>query len=176
MNDAEAIMSFGINLCYYRKKMKITQEELAERLDVTRQTISRWETDTALPDVETLIRLCDLFDCNMDTLVRGNAESFDANKKMFPKAYPYLNDLDLKRIQRNGLLKSKIDTISDAVIASVAIIVFLVLGLGFGLWHPAWVAFPVAAVLCFIIQAITSLTLTAPYFNIKFNKNTKKGS
>ncbi len=67
-------MSFGENVVYYRKKLKITQEELAEKVCVSRQTVSRWENDSFFPDMDTLIKLCDLFDCDMDTLVRGQAE------------------------------------------------------------------------------------------------------
>ena len=63
-------MSFGENVSFYRKKLKITQEDLAERLYVSRQTVSRWETDSTVPDVDTLLRLCDIFGCDMDTLVR----------------------------------------------------------------------------------------------------------
>ncbi len=72
-------MSFGENLSYLRKNFKITQEELAERVSVTRQTVSRWETDVAFPEVDTLIKLCDLFECDMDTLVRGNIENKEAS-------------------------------------------------------------------------------------------------
>ena len=68
-------MSFGKNIGYYRKQLKITPEELAERLYVSRQTISRWENDSVFPDVETVIKLCELFGCSMDTLVRGDAEA-----------------------------------------------------------------------------------------------------
>ena len=68
-------MSFGTNVLFYRKKFGITQEELAEKLDVTRQTVSRWETDSAFPDMEKLLALCKIFDCNMEVLVRGNAEA-----------------------------------------------------------------------------------------------------
>lgn len=67
-------MSFGENVVYYRKKLKITQEELAEKLYVSRQTVSRWENDSFYPDMDTLIKLCDIFNCSMDTLIRGNAE------------------------------------------------------------------------------------------------------
>ncbi len=67
-------MSFGENVGFYRKQLKITQEELAERLDVSRQTVSRWETDSTFPDVETVIKLCETFGCDMDTLVRKNAK------------------------------------------------------------------------------------------------------
>lgn len=72
-------MSFGSNVVFYRKKFGITQETLAERLDVTRQTVSRWETDSAFPDMEKLLILCDLFGCDMETLVRGDAEKKTIN-------------------------------------------------------------------------------------------------
>ncbi len=67
-------MNFGNNLIYYRKKLGITQEELADKLFVSRQTVSRWETDSTFPDIETLIKLCDLFECDLDTLIRGNVQ------------------------------------------------------------------------------------------------------
>ena len=70
-------MNFGTNVIYYRRKLGITQEALAERLHVSRQTVSRWETESTAPDVEMLISLCELFGCTMDTLVRGDAEAED---------------------------------------------------------------------------------------------------
>ena len=54
-------MSFGSNVIFYRKKYGITQEGLAEKLEVTRQTVSRWETDAAFPEMEKLIALCGLY-------------------------------------------------------------------------------------------------------------------
>lgn len=77
-------MSFGENLSYCRKQLKITQEELAERMFVTRQTVSRWETNAAYPDVETLIKLCDILHCDMDTLVRGDATAERSEKTETP--------------------------------------------------------------------------------------------
>ena len=75
-------MNLGKNIIYYRKELQITQEDLAERLYVSRQTISRWENESVIPDVETIIKLCDIFGCDMDTLVRGNGEEIaDATEK-----------------------------------------------------------------------------------------------
>lgn len=68
-------MSFGENINYLRKKKGLNQDDLAEALELSRQTISRWENDSSLPDVETLIKLCELLDTDMETLVRGNARS-----------------------------------------------------------------------------------------------------
>ena len=55
-------MSFGTNLQILRKiGNDMTQEELAKRLCVSRQTISKWELDIAYPEINKLIELCDLF-------------------------------------------------------------------------------------------------------------------
>lgn len=64
---------FGENLQYYRKRENMTQEQLAEQLDVSRQTISKWEAGTSYAEMEKLLQLCDLFSCDLDTLLRKAA-------------------------------------------------------------------------------------------------------
>ncbi len=54
-------MSFGERLVRIRIKRKMTQDELAEKLDVSRQTVYRWERGDALPDINQLNTLCTLF-------------------------------------------------------------------------------------------------------------------
>lgn len=66
-------MSFGENLQFLRKRRSMTQEELAEQLSVSRQSVSKWESNTAFPEMDTILTLCDLFSCDMDTLLRGDA-------------------------------------------------------------------------------------------------------
>ena len=100
-------MSFGKNIGYYRRKLKITQEELAERLYVSRQTISRWETDSVFPDVETIIKLCETFGCDMDTLVRGDAEESARNiineRKVEASTDPNEQGSEEKRCARSSM-------------------------------------------------------------------------
>lgn len=67
-------MSLGENLQFLRKNADITQEELAEKLEVSRQSVSKWEADASFPEMDKIITLCDMFGCSMDTLVKGNAE------------------------------------------------------------------------------------------------------
>lgn len=67
-------MSLGENLQFLRKNAGVTQEELAERLEVSRQSVSKWEADASFPEMDKIITLCDMFGCTMDTLVKGNAE------------------------------------------------------------------------------------------------------
>ncbi len=50
----------------------MTQEELAEKMEVSRQTVSKWESDGAFPETEKIIALCELFGCTMDALLRDD--------------------------------------------------------------------------------------------------------
>ncbi len=64
-------MSFGKNLQHLRRMCgEITQEALAEKLKVSRQTVSRWELDESTPEMEKAIELCGLFNCSLDNLFR----------------------------------------------------------------------------------------------------------
>lgn len=71
MND------FGENLQFYRKQKNMTQEQLAEKLEVSRQTISKWESGASYPEMEKILQLCDLFSCSMDILMRKNAAELE---------------------------------------------------------------------------------------------------
>ena len=69
-------MSFGQNLQFFRKMHRgMTQEELAEKMNVSRQTISKWEMDSAFPEMDKAIGLCTLFSCTLDEMVLGNINS-----------------------------------------------------------------------------------------------------
>lgn len=66
---------FSANLQYMRKiHHSMTQDQLAEKMGVSRQTVSKWESGEAYPEMEKLIRLCDLFSCSMDALMRENMD------------------------------------------------------------------------------------------------------
>lgn len=68
-------MSLAENLQYLRAREGVTQEQLAERLDVSRQSVSKWESSASFPEMDTLLKLCDMFHTDMDTLLRGSVEN-----------------------------------------------------------------------------------------------------
>ena len=70
-------MSLGNNISFLRKQKKLTQEQFAETMNVTRQTISRWESDEATPELDTLIEICTFFSCKLDELVRSDMSAKD---------------------------------------------------------------------------------------------------
>ena len=64
-------MSFGKNLQYLRQLSRnMTQETLAEKLNVSRQTISKWEMDSANPEMDKALEICKIFNCSLDNLFR----------------------------------------------------------------------------------------------------------
>lgn len=64
-------MTLGQRIYNLRTERNLSQTDLAERLDVSRQSVSKWETDASVPDLDKLVKLCDLFEVSMDELVRG---------------------------------------------------------------------------------------------------------
>lgn len=66
------------NLKFYRKKHNYTQEQIAEKIGVSRQAVAKWEKGEALPDIENIVALADLYEVTIDSLVR-NVVDFDGN-------------------------------------------------------------------------------------------------
>ena len=75
-------MNLSNNLITLRKKANISQEELAEKLDVSRQAISKWESGNGYPETEKLLKLCEIFNCSMDTLMKGKIEEKNNNSDL----------------------------------------------------------------------------------------------
>lgn len=65
-------MNFASNLQKLRKRENMSQEALAEKLDVTRQSVSKWESGASYPEMDKLISICKIFNVDMDTLVNGD--------------------------------------------------------------------------------------------------------
>lgn len=72
-------MTLGERLLNLRKKINLSQEEVAEKLNVTRQTISKWETDASTPDFDKIIPICNLYNITPDELLTGSKPNKENN-------------------------------------------------------------------------------------------------
>lgn len=72
LHDREVTMDISNQIKTRREAMGLSQEQLAEKLYVSRQTISNWERDKTYPNVQSLLMLSILFDTSIDTLVKGD--------------------------------------------------------------------------------------------------------
>lgn len=73
-------MTLGDKLSKLRKQNNYTQEQLADILGVSRQAISKWESDASYPETEKLIQLSDMYHCSLDYLLKDEIESDDCNQ------------------------------------------------------------------------------------------------
>ena len=64
-------MKIAEEICRLRSAAGMSQEELAAKLEVSRQSVSKWETGASIPDVEKLIKMAELFGVTLDELVTG---------------------------------------------------------------------------------------------------------
>ena len=63
------LMKFGDNLKIIRKNKKMSQEQLAEKVGVSRQSVSKWETGEAYPEMNNILELCKIFNCKINDIV-----------------------------------------------------------------------------------------------------------
>lgn len=71
-------MKFGDNLRKLRKSKKLSQEELAEKMQVSRQSVSKWETGDAYPEMNNILQLCKIFHCHINDLVNDSIVDIDS--------------------------------------------------------------------------------------------------
>ena len=67
-------MELGSQIKKHRNELSLSQEELAEKVYVSRQTISNWENDKSYPDVNSLVLLSEIFNVSIDNLIKGDIE------------------------------------------------------------------------------------------------------
>lgn len=85
-------MEIGNQIKKYRNELGLSQEELADKIFVTRQTISNWENEKNYPDIKSLVMLSSLFDISLDILVKGDLEEM---KKQ-------IKESDIKEFYKQG--------------------------------------------------------------------------
>ena len=78
-------MTLGQRICQYRKQLNISQEELGDRLGVSRQAVSKWETDLSVPDMNNLLALAREFGISVAELTVYRLCRF----KPLPKVVPH---------------------------------------------------------------------------------------
>lgn len=80
-------MKFEDKLQYLRKKANLSQEQLADKLNVSRQAVSKWESGASYPEMDKLIAMSKIFKCSMDDLVNDDAKDFKSSKERKPTDY-----------------------------------------------------------------------------------------
>ena len=123
-------MEIGRQIKKYRTELKLSQEEMADKIYVTRQTVSNWENDKNYPDIHSLVLLSSLFGISLDDLVKGDVKEMEEEIKTE----------DAKKLKRDGWIYFMLLCVT--VVSAVPLIV--------GLW-------PAGAVVWLAVWGITML-------------------
>lgn len=116
----EGLLEVGRQIRKYREHMDFSQEQLAEKIYVSRQTISNWETGKSYPDINSLLLLSALFHVSLDKLIKGDVEAMKEKIK----------ESDIKKFNKYGIVYTVL------LIVSVLSIIPLMSWMGFYAFIP----------------------------------------
>lgn len=137
-------MSLGTNISRLRAEHHLSQGDLAEMLEVSRQSVSKWETDSSVPDLDKLVKLGQIFGVTLDALVTGEA----------PQTKPESPPLPVTESPRMPGRK-----IAGIVLFCMAFLSFLVLTVAGGILTGLILSLPflVCGVICFLARKRSGL-------------------
>ena len=135
-------MSLGETIYRLRTEKNLSQGDLAEMLDVSRQSISKWENNSAVPDLEKIIKLSEIFEVSLDELVKGEEA---------PRRTETVNSIPQEKVKEAGFPPRKIAGTILFCMAFVVVMFFLVAGGGLaGLIFA--LPFLTCGILCFALK------------------------
>ena len=111
-------MKFGENLKLIRKNKNMSQEELAEKVNVTRQSVSKWENGEAYPEMNNILELCKIFNCKINDLVHTDMSDITSLDE----------EIVMKVVKFNEKKQNQVKTLSNVIslIGSIGKIVLMV--------------------------------------------------
>lgn len=126
-------MNFGEKLFELRKEKKLSQEEVADRLNVTRQTVSKWETNQSTPDFDKIIPLCELFEISTEELLTGKKpeeNNTNQNKNQEPRQIEEQQKEQVeKQLTRAELRRKSAEVVSTSVFIYILAVAILMVAI-----------------------------------------------
>lgn len=121
-------MNLNQKIIQLRNDKKWSQEDLAEKINVSRQSVSKWESGQAKPDLDKIVALSEIFNVSTDYLLKDEEKRIDnpsTNKYHFNFSKPYLN----------------------SAIWTIAVAIYTICGLAFDNWDLSLIIIPIAMIL-----------------------------
>lgn len=115
-------MNIGEKLYELRKEKNLSQEEVADRLNVTRQTVSKWETNQSTPDFDKIVPLCELFEISTEELLTGKKSTQKTEEENNAK-----NNVssEQKVLTKEEVRKKSAEVVSTSVFIYIAAVAFI---------------------------------------------------
>lgn len=122
-------MKFGENLYNLRKAAKMSQEKLAEKMGVTRQSVSKWENGESYPEMQKIMKLCNIFHCKINDLVHEDMvdiDSLDEDIKMSVVKFKEEKQKKIKGISKAIYILARIGKIFITIAFPIMIFLLIV--------------------------------------------------
>lgn len=116
-------MDLGGRLFELRKSKNLTQDEVAEKLKVTRQTISKWETNQSTPDFDKIIPLCELFEIGVEELLTGKKPKENHNE------IENTNNNEEKIVTKQEIKEKSAKVVSSSIFIYIVAIAFIMIAI-----------------------------------------------
>ena len=124
-------MNLGERLFELRKTKKMTQDEVAERLNVTRQTVSKWETNQSTPDFDKILPLCELYDISTDELLKGEKQ-----EKLEENNYNNEEKNNYENMTKNQIKQKSAEVVCSSILIFIIAIAYAGIGIAVIEWNP----------------------------------------
>lgn len=173
-------MNLGEKLFELRKAKNLTQDEVAEKLNVTRQTVSKWETNQSTPDFDKIAPLCELYGITPNELLTENTdvendvennEKFDLNeakKHLFTRGKD--DEENYENMTRNQIKQKSAKIVSTSIFIYIVAVAFIMIAIPVQHMNPI-----VASAIFLILIGWSTARIIKHYMSIpKFEKTEKE--
>ena len=143
-------MKLSEKIVTLRKQKGWSQEELADKLNVSRQAVGKWETETALPEVDKILQMATLFDVSTDSLLKDDVQLPQTQQPDTFCAADKKTKFKSKKIQKIGKL-------FNSILWLIAVAVYLIWSFVSGQWGTTWLVFIGAAILTAVGNVVVGL-------------------
>ncbi len=156
-------MDIGEKLFELRKGKNLSQEEVAEKLNVTRQTVSKWETNQSTPDFDKIMPICELFEITTEELLTGKKPE----EKVEEEAEVKKEDVEEERpLTKQEVKRKSAEVVSTSVFLYILAVVFIMITIPVLRMNPI-----IASSIFLVIVGLATVRIIRHYMSIpKFEK------
>jgi transcriptional regulator with XRE-family HTH domain/energy-converting hydrogenase Eha subunit E len=173
-------MNLGEKLFELRRTKNLTQDDVAEKLNVTRQTVSKWETNQSTPDFDKILPLCELYGISPNELLKGESKETNNNENKeelnWSEAKNHLftrgeeDEKDYTNMNRNQIKQKSAEVVSSSILIFIVAIAFAGIGTTVMMWNPVIIECTFLIMVGFGVTRIVKHYMSIP----KFEKTKKE--
>lgn len=160
-------MDLGKKLYELRKSKNLSQEDVASKLNVSRQTVSKWETNQSTPDFDRIVPLCELFEISTDELLKGEQKQeveIDYNNEEEKNHLFTKKKNDYASMTKNEINQKSAEIISSSILIFVIAVAYAGIGIAVLAWNPVVVGCTFLVLICWGVTRIVKHYMSIPEF------------